>query len=85
MGGSNIAPSFATLFGAKLIDHKKAALWFTVFVFLGAVLLGQNVTRTLGKGIIPAGAINVNVVLIILVAAVSGLFIANILTQISFQ
>jgi sulfate permease len=79
MGGSNIAPSFATLFGARLIDHKKAVLWFTLFIFLGAVLFGQNVAKTLGKGIIPEGFITFDTALIILVAALSGLFIANIL------
>lgn len=79
MGGSNIAPSFATLFGAKLIDHKKAVFWFTLFIFLGAVLVGYNVVKTLGKGIIPAGFISFDIALIILAAAVSGLFIANIL------
>jgi sulfate permease len=79
MGASNIAPSFAALFGAKLIDHKKAVLWFTVFVILGAVLLGHNVSRTLGGAIIPSGHINLNVVLVILLAAVSGVFLANML------
>ncbi len=79
MGGSNIAPSFANLFGAKLIDHKKAVLWFTIFVYLGAVLLGRNVVQTLGKGIIPEGFINLDTALVILLAAVSGLFIANLL------
>ena len=79
MGGSNIAPSFANLFGAKLITHKKAVLWFTLFVFLGAFLVGRNVVTTLGKGIIPEGFIDINTALVILLAAVSGLFIANLL------
>lgn len=51
MGGSNIAPSFAPLFGAKLVTHKKAVLLFTFFLFLGAVLFGGNVVKTLGVGI----------------------------------
>lgn len=79
MGGSNIAPAFATLFGAKVIGHRKAVWLFTLFVLLGAVLAGGNVVRTLGGGLIPAGAINFQVVLVILTAAVSGLFIANLL------
>ena len=79
MGASNLAPSFATLFGAKLIDHKKAVIWFTVFILLGAVLAGQNVAKTLGEKIIPSGHITFDVVLVIWLAAVSGLIIANLL------
>ncbi|NQU17091.1 MAG: inorganic phosphate transporter [Candidatus Saganbacteria bacterium] len=79
MGASSIAPAFATLFGAKLIGHKKAALWFTLFLLLGAVLAGHNVVKTLGGAIIPSEFLTFDVVLVILLAAVSGLVIANVL------
>lgn len=79
MGGSNIAPAFAAVFGAKLIDHKKAVLLFTIFVVLGGILLGYGVVKTLGGGIIPKEYMSFNVVLIILLSSSIGLFIANIL------
>lgn len=79
MGGSNIAPAFAALYGAKLVKHRQAVLWFTFFVFLGGVLLGYNVVKTLGKGMIPAEFMSFDVVLIILLSSSVGLFIANIL------
>lgn len=79
MGASNIAPSFAALFGAKIIRHKKAALFFTIFVFLGAIFCGNNVVKTLGEKIVPAQYMSLNVVLVIFASAVSGLIIANIL------
>jgi len=79
MGASNIAPSFATLYGARLIDHKKAVLWFTVFVLLGAVVGGYGVVNTLGTTLIPSQFISVQVVLAILLAALGGLILANLL------
>lgn len=79
MGGSNIAPSFAALYGAKLIEHRWAVLWFAIFVFLGGILLGYNVVKTLGGGIIPAQFMSPNVILIVLLSSTSGLFIANLL------
>ncbi|MDI6731350.1 MAG: inorganic phosphate transporter [Candidatus Margulisbacteria bacterium] len=79
MGGSNIAPAFAAIFGAKLINHKKAVFLFTVFVLLGGILLGYGVVNTLGGGIIPKEFMNFNVVLIILLSSALGLFVANLL------
>lgn len=79
MGGSNIAPAFAALFGAKLIDHKKAVILFTIFVVLGGVLLGYGVVKTLGGGIIPGEYMDFNTALIILLSSSVGLFIANVL------
>ena len=79
MGASGIAPSFAPTYGAGLIKKSKAILLFAVFVVLGAVTLGKNVTLTLGKNLLPQEFISFNVVLIILGAATLGLFLANIL------
>lgn len=79
MGASGIAPSFASAYGGRLVKKKSAFLLFAVFVILGAVTLGRNVTLTLGKGLLPAGIINLDVLLVILGAATAGLFLANIL------
>ncbi|MDO8734246.1 MAG: inorganic phosphate transporter [Elusimicrobiota bacterium] len=79
MGGSGIAPSFAVTYCSKILKRKTAILLFGLFVIFGAVLLGKNVTKTLGNGIIPAGFINFNNALIIIFSASLGLFVANIL------
>ncbi len=79
MGASGIAPSFASTYGGRLIKKKNALILFAIFVILGAVTLGRNVTLTLGKGLLPQEFMSFNVALVILGAATAGLFLANIL------
>lgn len=79
MGGSGIAPSFAVTYCSNILTRKKIILLFGIFVILGAVLLGYNVTKTLGGGILPKQYIDTKVVLVILLSASLGLFAANIL------
>jgi sulfate permease len=79
MGASGIAPSFASAFGAKLLNKRKALILFALFVFLGAISLGHNVTLTLGKNLIPKEFMSFNVALVIILAATLSLFLANIL------
>lgn len=79
MGGSGIAPSFASIYGARLISHKGAAALFTLFVILGALILGSRVTKTLSSGLLPGELFTPQVALIILLSAALGLFIANFL------
>lgn len=79
MGASGIAPSFAAVYGGKLIKKKNSLILFAVFVILGAVLLGKNVTLTLGKGLLPKELMSFDAVLIILGSSALSLFLANIL------
>ena len=79
MGASGIAPSFAAVYGGKLIKKKNSLILFGVFVILGAVLLGKNVTLTLGKGLLPKELMSFDAVLIILGSSALSLFLANIL------
>lgn len=79
MGASGIAPSFAAAYGGRLIKKKNAIILFGIFVILGALLLGKNVTLTLGKKLLPQGLISFDVASIILVSAALSLFLANIL------
>lgn len=79
MGGSGIAPTFSAVYGARLIRKKFAAVLFGIFVILGAAILGRGVVKTLSQGILPGGFINGDVALIILLAATSSLFLANLL------
>ena len=79
MGASGIAPSFASTYGGKLIKKKKALILFSLFVILGALFLGRNVTLTLGKNLLPKEFISFDTAIIILGSATLALFLANIL------
>jgi len=79
MGASGVAPSFASIYGARLIEKKKALLLFGIFVILGAITLGRGVAVTLGKSLLPKELLSIDVVLIILTSASLSLFLANIL------
>lgn len=79
MGASGIAPSFAPVYGSKLVRKKNALFLFGIFVMLGAVLTGRNVASTLGKGLLPSHMMGFDIVLVILTAATSSLFLANLL------
>ncbi|MEW5814726.1 MAG: inorganic phosphate transporter [Spirochaetota bacterium] len=79
MGGSGIAPTFSAACGGRLIEKKYAVLLFTLFVFLGAVAFGRGVVKTLSQGILPRDFITTEVALVILLAATSSLFLANLL------
>ena len=79
MGASGIAPTFSAVYGGRLIKRRLAVILFTVFVFLGALILGGGVVKTLSHGILPRDFISPNVALIILTSATLSLFLANIL------
>lgn len=79
MGASGIAPSFAAVYGGRLVKKKKALILFSVFVLLGAVILGGNVSFTLGKNLLPQEFLNFDTALVIIFAASLSLFLANIL------
>lgn len=79
MGASGIAPSFAAVYGGRLIKKKKIIILFSIFVVLGAIILGRNVSLTLGKNLLPKEYLSFNTALIIILSAALSLFLANIL------
>jgi len=79
MGASGIAPSFAAVFGARLIKKDRAIILFSLFVVLGAIVLGRNVSLTLGKNLLPKEFLSFNTALIVISSASLSLFLANIL------
>lgn len=79
MGGSGIAPTFSAIYGGRLIKKRMAVLLFTLFVIIGAATLGRGVVKTLSHGILPKDYISVDVAVVVLVAATSSLFLANLL------
>lgn len=79
MGASGLAVSFAPSVGSKIIKKKNAVALFTVFVLLGALLVGGRVAKTLSSKIIAPELISPPVVLVILFSAGVTLFLANLL------
>jgi len=79
MGASGIAPSFAAVCGAKLISKRRAAVLFTIFLILGALLVGGRVAKTLSSELLARQFFTFDVTLIILVSAAVSLFVANVL------
>src|SRR3989339_869240 len=78
MGASGVAPAFAVSYCSKIIKTKSVILLFGLFVIIGAILLGNNVTMTLKGRILPEQFVNFKTAIIILFSASFGLFIANI-------
>lgn len=79
MGASGLAVSFAPSVGSNIIKKDKAVIIFTVFVLLGAFLIGPRVAKTLSSKIIAPEFVNQPVVLIILTSTCISLFLANLI------
>ena len=79
MGAPSFAGSFSTAAGSRALTRWQAAGLFLIFGLLGAMFCGQEVSKTLSKGIIPAHLLSINAVLIILSSATVSLFTANMM------
>ena len=79
MGGSSFAGCFAATYGGKIVTHKKALILFCIFVILGSVTFGGNVSRTLGNDIIPAALFNPKTIALIFFTGGLGMYIANLM------
>ncbi|MDX8047415.1 inorganic phosphate transporter [Gracilibacillus sp. S3-1-1] len=78
IGASGSAASMSITYGTKVIKRKKYALIIAgLGALAGAVLGGQHVTNTLGKGIIPEQIFDIHVACIILLVAGFTLLITN--------
>ncbi len=80
IGASGAAASVSVAYGSGAISsRKKALLLCGTAIFLGAVIGGSEVTKTIGSNIIPQSLLTAKVVLIILSSAALSLFIANLI------
>lgn len=80
IGASGAAASMGVAYGAGAIKNARYALLICALgIFLGAVLGGGEVVKTISSGIIPQEVVTVKIVVIILLSATSSLFIANLL------
>lgn len=81
IGASGAAASISIPYGSGALPNRRMALLLCgVAIFLGAVLGGSEVVKTIGSDIIPQSYLTVKVVLIILSSAAVSLFVANILS-----
>ncbi|HLN65214.1 MAG TPA: inorganic phosphate transporter [Symbiobacteriaceae bacterium] len=79
IGASGTAAAFGAAYGSGAIHRRPALLLCAAFALAGSVLAGQQVATTLGKGLLPAGALPLSCAATILGAACVTLFLANLL------
>ncbi|WP_226037721.1 inorganic phosphate transporter [Aquibacillus saliphilus] len=79
IGASGAAAAMGIAYGTGAVKIRKIALLVCgIGVFLGAVLGGGEVVKTLGSQIVPEDIISINIALIILASASISLFFANL-------
>jgi sulfate permease len=80
IGASGTAASMGSAYGADAIKKKwLAMILVAIAAFLGAVLGGGEVVKTIGNGIIPSKILTIELVVLILAGATLTLFIANMM------
>lgn len=53
IGANDAANSLGTAVGSRVLNLRQAIILIVIFGFLGAMLQGAHVTKTIGKGIVP--------------------------------
>lgn len=80
IGASGVAATMGVSYGSGAIKKKWLALLLVaIAVFLGAVLGGGEVVKTIGEKVVPANVLTTNIVVVILFSATFTLFIANLM------
>ncbi len=79
IGGNNAAAAMGAAYGAKVRTKYQAVLLIGTFSFLGAVLSGGEVIKTLGSGILPEGSLLLQGAIVAVGAAAITVFLANVL------
>ena len=72
IGANDTANCIGTAVGCGLISFKKAAVLVAVFVIIGAMLQGEHVMKTIGKGIVKA---DLNYLAVCVALICSGFFV----------
>ncbi len=78
MGASGTAPSFSAPYGADLIRKNIIPGLFGIFVLAGALIAGDEVVKTISRGVIPDSMLNMTLTTIILLAISLSLLFANL-------
>jgi len=78
MGASGFSISFTPSYGSNLLKRKEAVILYTIFVLIGAILIGSRVVDTLSHKLIKNFTSPVSGFIILFTSAIT-MFIANIL------
>jgi sulfate permease len=79
MGASSFAAAFAAAHGGNLLHRRTAVFLFIAFVILGALIMGDPVSSTLGRGIIAPTLFDNRVLIIIFLVGGLSMFIGNMI------
>jgi len=79
MGGASLSASFSAAYGGKFLTRVQSSFLFVLFVILGSVLLGQNVSDTLSKDIIPVSLLTQKGIIVIFLSAGISMFVSNLM------
>lgn len=80
IGASGAAATMGPVYGSGAIKRKRIALLLAgIGAFLGAVVGGGEVVKTVGEGIIPSNIFSIEVAVVILLASCLTLFLANVI------
>ncbi len=79
MGGSGTAPSFSAAYGANVIKRSMIPGLFGVMVLAGALIAGEKVSLTLGKGLLDQTFFTTFTTSVILLSVGLSLLVANLL------
>jgi sulfate permease len=79
MGGSGTAPAFSAAFGSGVLKRKWIPILFGIMVLAGALIAGQEVSKTVGKGLLEQHLFTPKITSIILFSIGLSLLVANLL------
>lgn len=77
MGGSSFGAAFAPAFGGRVLSRNQSAILFLIFVLLGGVFFGRNVSGTLGHGLVSFSLYTYKTTAIILFVCSLSMIVAN--------
>jgi PiT family inorganic phosphate transporter len=69
IGANDAANSLGTAVGSRVLTLKRAIILIAIFGFLGALLQGSYVIKTIGKGIVPINQLDKNAALYLALVA----------------
>ncbi len=81
VGANNAGACMATCFGSKTLTKRSSLLLVFIFFFIGSLLFGQEVIKTLSEGIVPKTLVKENnsLIFITLIIPMSAILVANII------
>lgn len=76
IGANNSAASMATAYGAGVRSKREAITLIAIFALLGALIAGNQVIKTLGKGLVSESVLSANIGLVLIIFIIAIIFIS---------